>query len=358
MKILFLAPYPKYESPSQRYRFEHYLGELEKKGIAYNYIPFLSLKAWKIVFQPGHYFQKAISLLVAFAKRWALMFRLRSYTHVYIHREAAPIGPPVFEWIIKRLWKKKLIYDYDDAIWIPVTSEHNKMALRFKWFSKVATICRLADTVSAGNEFLADFARRYCKNVIVIPTVVETDSRHNARQNQETDKPAIGWTGTFSTLKYLDIVKPVLQELQAEIEFTFIVIANEDPKLPLKHYQFIPWNKETEISDLLKMHIGLMPLYDGDLEKGKCGFKAIQYMSLGIPAVVSAVGVNDKIVEDGVNGFVCHSQPEWKEKLRQLLLDKNLRAAFGAKARTKIENEYSVKSTSEKFVALFGKDPY
>jgi glycosyltransferase involved in cell wall biosynthesis len=154
--------------------------------------------------------------------------------------------------------------------------------------------------VSVGNSFLADYARKYNRNTVIIPTVVNTDTVHGRLQDQSTSKPVIGWTGTFSTLKYLDIILPSLQRLQDKFDFVFIVIANKDPKLPLKNYRFIAWNKETESEDLLKLHIGLMPLYDDDLSRGKCGFKAIQYMALGIPAVVSPVGVNTAIVDNGL----------------------------------------------------------
>jgi len=109
-------------------------------------------------------------------------------------------------------------------------------------------------------------------------------------RDHNMEKPAIGWTGILTTLKYIKIVLPVLQWQQREIDFTFIVIADINPELPLKDYEFIKWQSDTEINDLLNIHIGLMSLYDGDFEKGNCGFKAIQYMSLGIPVLVSPVG--------------------------------------------------------------------
>jgi glycosyltransferase involved in cell wall biosynthesis len=101
------------------------------------------------------------------------------------------------------------------------------------------------------------------------------------------------------------------------------------------------------------MHIGLMPLYDDEISKGKCGFKAIQYMSLGIPAVVSPVGVNSVIVEEGINGFICNTSAEWKDKLERLLSDTTLRQQLGNEARKKIELRYSVNATKNKFIHLF-----
>jgi glycosyltransferase involved in cell wall biosynthesis len=353
MRILFLAPYPVKEAASQRYRFEHYLPYLERKGIEYSYKPFLGDSTWKIFFKPGNAMKKISGLASGYLRRCLLMFTIGRYNYVYIHREAAPIGPPVFEWIISHLFRKKIIYDFDDAIWIPFSSQHNKMGKWLRWFKKVRTICKWSYKVSVGNEYLADFARRYNKNVIVVPTVVNTESIHNRLQEHVTDHPVIGWTGTFSTLKYIDIVLPVLQALQEKREFTFLVIADVDPQLPLKNYRFIKWEKETEAEDLLQMHIGLMPLYDDEMSKGKCGFKAIQYMSLGIPPVVSPVGVNTTIVDNKRNGFICTDPEQWRSALENLLDDALLRQQIGQAARQKIEAAYSVHNTLESFLKLF-----
>jgi glycosyltransferase involved in cell wall biosynthesis len=189
--------------------------------------------------------------------------------------------------------------------------------------------------------------------VVIIPTVVNTETVHNGIQEQRTDHPAVGWTGSFSTLPYLDITLPVLKELQEQIDFEFVVIADKDPQLSLKRYRFIRWSRQSEMADLLQFHIGIMPLHDDEISRGKCGFKAIQYMSLGIPAVVSPVGVNTKIVQDGVNGFVCATNDEWKRRLGELLRDPALRERMGLAAHASIEKNYSVKATGRIFLDLF-----
>ncbi len=353
MRILFLAPYPEFESPSQRFRFEHYLPELTRRGIEFDYRPFTGLSTWRIIFKKGHFMAKAWGVVKGFLRRFLLMFRLGKYDFVYIHREASPLGPPIFEWMIAKIWRKKIIYDFDDAIWIPAVSANNRIAASLKYFSKVRRICKWAYKVSVGNAFLREFASRYNPSVEVIPTVVDTDSAHNRLQVHDAKDVCVGWTGSFSTLKYLDMIMPALAELQETMDFNFLVIADKDPKLPLKRYTFVPWNKETEINDLLRMHIGVMPLHENDLAKGKCGFKAIQYMAVGIPPVVSPVGVNSVIVDNGVNGFVCSGMDEWKTSLGRLLTDTGLRREMGAKAREKIVNRYSVTATVEPFIKLF-----
>ena len=353
ISVFFLVPAPPGISPGQRFRFEHYLGYLSEKNIDYKISSFYSPSGWKAIFTHGNSFRKGLIVVRGFCKRAIDLLRLVRYDYIFIYREVAPIGPPICEWIIAKLFRKKIIYDFDDAIWIPASSQYNKAAAYFKWFGKIASICRWSHKVSVGNDYLAQYALRQNGNTIVIPTVVDTRIVHNRIQDQLTANPVIGWTGTFSTLKYLDIVLPVLQRLQETFGFTFVVIANKDPKLALKNYKFIDWQKETETNDLLNMHIGLMPLYDDELSKGKCGFKAIQYMSLGIPAVVSPVGVNSQIVDDGINGFVCDQPGEWEAKLTELLMRSDLRQKLGVAARAKIESAYSVLATRDLFLSLF-----
>lgn len=351
--IYFIVPAPVGISPGQRFRFEHYLSLLQNNNIKFRISSFYSSAGWNVLYTPGNKMKKGWYVLAGFMTRISDLFKLRRYSFVYIYREAAPLGPPVLEWVIAKVLRKKIIYDFDDAIWIPVTSEYNKSVAFFKSFGKVAKICHWSYKVSVGNSYLASYAGQHNRNIVILPTVVNTEVVHNKLQQQETSFPAIGWTGTFSTLPYLDIVLPVLHELQKTYDFTFVVIADKDPQLPLKRYRFIKWNRETETDDLLNFHIGLMPLYDDEISKGKCGFKAIQYMSLGIPAVVSPVGVNADIVSDGVTGYVCSTDEEWKSRLKILLTDQSKRNMMGIEARKKIETMYSVTATGHLFIELF-----
>ncbi len=287
-----------------------------------------------------------------FVRRTRDMFTLHRYNYIYIHRWAATAGPPVFEWLIAKVFRKKIIYDFDDAIWVK-ESAYNKKFLAVKFLGKIAKICKWAHTITVGNMYLKEFAGKYNGNVIILPTVVNTNGTHGRSQVQATTNPAVGWTGSFSTLIYLDLLVPVLQRLQEKYDFTFYVIADKDPELPLKKYKFIKWQKETETEDLLNFHIGLMPLPDDAITRGKCGCKAIQYMALGMPAVVSPVGVNAEIVDDGVNGFICQSDQDWEDKISLLLEDSNTRDTFGKAGRKKIEENYSVKATEPLFMSVF-----
>lgn len=353
MKIFFIIPYPLGVVPSQRFRFEHYLAYLEENKIQYSVSSFLDLKAWGNLYKKGHLISKTLGTLRGFFRRLGNLFSLRKYDYIFIHREASPLGPAWFEWFAAKLFRKKIIYDFDDAIWIPSTAKNNQFIKGFKNFGKVKRICRWSHMVVTGNKFLNEFAKKYNKNSIVIPTVVDTENVHSRLKDQLNGAVNIGWTGTFSTLKFIDQVVPVIEEIQKEYKVNFIVIADKDPQLKLPFYKFIKWTKETEIDDLLNFNIGIMPLEDTELAKGKCGFKAIQYMALGIPALVSPVGVNTAIVDDGINGFICDDAAKWKHSLKELLGSAEKRVVMGKLARQKIEKNYSVRATQDRFLELF-----
>jgi len=355
MNILFLIPYPPGRAPSQRFRFEQYLDILTAAGHQYRLAPFISVATWDILYKPGRMAAKTLNIVAGFGRRLGQLFQMRSYDYVFIHREAAPIGPPVFEWVISKVLGKKVIYDFDDAIWLANTSEANKIVAGVKWHHKVSDICRWAYKNSCGNNYLADYARQFSPTAIVNPTTIDTVNLHNQVRDQAAPgRLVIGWTGTHSTLKYLDQVVPVLAKLEDEgMDFEFRVISNQPPALPLRSLVFLPWRKDTEIADLLGFHVGLMPLEDDLWAKGKCAFKALQYMALGIPALVSPVGMNTEVVRHGLNGFVCATPTEWEISLRQLLADARLRQHLGQAARATIEQCYSVHANTPNFLQLF-----
>lgn len=354
MRILFIVPYPPGRAPSQRFRFEQYLDLLTQAGHSWTMAPFISVATWDILYKPGHAVQKVMGILLGFVRRLLLLLRVPGYDYVFIHREASPIGPPVFEWLIAKVLRKKIIYDFDDAIWLANTSAANRIVARVKWHHKVDSICRWAYKVSCGNAYLRDYALQFNPRAIINPTTIDTQHLHNQVRDQQQPGPlVIGWTGTHSTLKYLEQVVPVLARLEQEFNFEFRVISNQPPKLPLRSLVFQPWRKETEIADLLGFHVGLMPLEDDLWAKGKCAFKALQYMALGEPALVSPVGMNTEVVTDGYNGYVCATPQEWEAALRRLLVNPEKRAELGHQARETIVRRYSVEANGPNFLALF-----
>lgn len=357
MKILFIVPYPPGEAPSQRFRFEQYFSILWKNGHSFKVSPFLSLSAWKILYRPGHLFAKLLALFQGYFRRILDLFSLYRFDVVFIHREASPFGPPWIEWLITRVLRKFTIYDFDDAIWIPNASDsNNKLTMSLKYFNNPAKICAWASRISVGNQYLGDFARKYNKDVVYNPTTIDTAEHHNITTEHGNAQFILGWTGSHSTLPYLDTLYPVLKELEEEYEFELHVICDVPPRWKLKSLRFIKWTKEAEITDLLNFNVGLMPLPDDVWAKGKCGFKALQYMALGIPAVVSPVGVNAEIVDHDINGCVCNSPEDWKFFLGKLMKDPDYLKRLAAHTREKIQLRYSVESNTRNFLRLFDRE--
>lgn len=356
-RVLFLIPYPLEEYPSQRFRFEQYFDILKEHGMEIRVHSFLNSRNGRIFYGPGRLFLKAWSLLAGFMARATTLVAAPFYDFIFIHREATPLGPPIFEWIIAMVMRRKIIYDFDDAIWATDRKHESWLLKTMKWRNKVKAICKWSYKVSCGNEYLCSFAKKYNDNVVYNPTTIDTKALHNPdlhHRRESSNHVIIGWTGSHSTLKYLNEIIPVLQTLEEQFPtLEILIIADRKPDVPLKSLRFIPWSTQHEISDLLRIDIGIMPLPDDEWSRGKCGFKALQYMALAIPAVASPVGVNTTIIDDGVNGFLCSSPEEWIHALSKLLQNVELRKQMGDQGKKNIINRYSVASNSSNFLSLF-----
>ena len=298
---------------------------------------------------------KVRGLLRGFRRRLGSLLRARDYDYVFVHLEVAPIGPPLIELALIAM-RKRMIYDIDDAIFIARTSKENWLASRLRFRSKVGFLTKHAYKVITVNPFLRDWARQYHPGAIVVPTTIDPAyHRPRPERRDPSRRPVIGWTGSKSTINYLDLVRPVLAQLAALRAFELVVIADADPGFPeIANYRFVPWRKDTEIDDLAAIDIGLMPLPDDLWVRGKVGFKAIQYAALEIPAVVSDVGSGREVVEDGVTGIVVPNRVSaWLAALIDLLDDPTRRQKLGAAARAKILSHYAVPAQAETYMRLF-----
>ncbi|MEZ5016882.1 MAG: glycosyltransferase [Flavipsychrobacter sp.] len=353
-KVLFIVPYPVRHAPSQRFRVELFEPELQAAEVDYSISPFMDEATWNVLYKNGSILQKAVGIIKGYLKRFkTVLLDVPKYDYIFIHREAAPLGPPIFEWLIAKVLRKKIIFDFDDAIWMENTSNENKLAALLKAAWKTKSICKWSYKVAGGNDYLCNFAKQHNDSVVLLPTCVDMQRMHKGEKQHHEGQVTIGWTGSHSTLKYLDDVIEVLQELEEKHNTRFIVIANKQPDLPLKNLEFIKWSEETEVADLLKIDIGIMPLKADAWSEGKCGFKLIQYLSLGIPAVANPVGVNKVIIEEGVNGYLCNSPEEWVTALTSLVADANLRRSFGQSGKEKMASNYSIASQKDTFLQLF-----
>jgi glycosyltransferase involved in cell wall biosynthesis len=353
VKILFLVPYPVKRSPSQRFRFEQYFGLLSDSGISYSVKPFTVDKDYQFLFSNGTPVRKVSILIKGFARRFATLLILHRFNFIFIHREAAPIGPPVFEWLTAKVFRKKIIYDFDDAIWLTDRSDESWLTKKLRARNKISAICKLSYKVSAGNRYLRDYAVKYNSQTVVNPTTIDTLKILETNRN-ENNEVVIGWTGSHSTLKYLKGIESVLQTLERDYSnVRFLFIADQQPDLSLNRLSFKHWKLETENEDLSEIDIGIMPLPDNEWTRGKCGFKILQYMAMSIPAVASPVGVNSQIIENEENGFVCETETEWLHALRRLVEDNSLRKKFGVSGQRLVAKNYSTSSNSSNFMALF-----
>lgn len=340
-------------APSQRFRVELFLAPLEKEGFSFRVLTYLDKNAWNILYKPGNHVLKAWSTIKGFFRRINHLLLSRKADYIFIHREATPVGPPVFEWLLAKTFRKKIIYEYDDAIWIP---GGEKISFIKKWLKatwKVKHIIKWSYKIAAGNDFLCEYAKQFNSSAFFIPTVVDTEKGHYKLKDQyEGKRVVVGWTGTHTTLHNLELIEGVIPELKKEIDFDFLIISNKPPGF---NFEFIykQWELATEQDDLLKMHIGLMPLKQGPWFEGKCGFKLIQYHACGIPAIASPVGVNALITLHNETGFIANDRNEWKGYLKTLIADAALRSAMGKAGREHIEKNYSLNSLLPAFISLF-----
>jgi len=351
MKILFIVPYTK-EGQSNRLRVEQFLPYLRERGIQYKLRPFVFKRFYEILYLRGNYVKKLIFFLYSLFGRLIDIGRLIKYDAVFIHREACPFGPPFFEWIAYKI-RKRIIFDFDDAIYLPSRSISNNLVEQLKNPAKVPYIIKISDRVIAGNSFLSDFATRFNSKVSIIPTCIDTETYCNTGTRHDTRGLTIGWIGSSTTVEYVDLLRNVLKILMEKYHNLNIKIIGGEFKIDgVNAITNKKWRLESEISDLKSIDIGVMPMPDNDWTRGKCGFKALLYMSLQIPCVCSPVGVNRHIIQDGVNGFLASSEKEWVDKLSFLIESEELRKRIGCKGRKTVEERYSVKLYKDRYLQL------
>jgi glycosyltransferase involved in cell wall biosynthesis len=337
LRVLALVPYPIGRAPGQRYRIEQWAPLLREEGIDVSFSPFLSPRCMDVLYRRGHSVLKVLEIVRGYVKRAGDVVKLRSADVVFVYREAGLLGPPWIEQLLS--WRLPLVFDFDDAIYLADTSPANAWSRALKVRGKPKVICRIARHVTVGNEFLAEFASRYTPAVTVVPSTIDT-GLYRIRKRPENDRPVVGWTGSGTTLPYLEALGPALRRLRQRRDFELRVIGGQ-VQIDGVAVRCVPWNAETEVDDLRPLDVGVLPLPDTEWARGKCGMKALQYMALGVPPVVSPIGANTTIVRDGVNGFHARTDEEWADRLSILLDNAALRSRMSFWARRTVEESYS-----------------
>lgn len=352
MKVLAIVPHVYDTSPGQRFRLEQWEPLLAKAGVEITYSPFETPELRSVLYRKGNALTKIKAVAKNLGRRKEDAKAAGDYDLVYVFREAALLGPAWFE---RRIAASgvPMVFDFDDAVFVAYKSPSNGYLSYLKFPGKTATICRLSTHVIAGNQYLADYALKENRNVTIIPTTIDTETYLPPVRDVEPETLTIGWSGSFSTVQHLDTIRGVLQELVKTEKFKLRVIGTPEYDLPGVETEAIQWRSDSEIEDLQKIDIGLMPLPDEDWSRGKCGLKALQYMALGIPTICSPVGVNSTIIQDGENGYLADSKDEWIEKLKLLLHSPELRQKIGMAGRWTVETGYSAISQVPRVLKVF-----
>lgn len=338
MQILGLASYP-VEAAATRFRLVQYVQPLGKLGIELQLRPFLNNEQFIELYRAGNIAAKVFSLVRSIGKRIGLLINLGHYDLMIVQREAMMFGPAVFEWLYQRFGRLPMVLDLDDATYIPyVSPRFGRLGSQLKFFGKTDRLIDRSSLVVCGNRFIAEYVRGRGRRAIVIPTVV--DGNVFCPSGRKNKVPVVGWIGTHSTYQFLERLFPVFQRLASRHTFVLRVIGSgrDVIDLPGVNVEALDWELEREVTDFQSLDIGVYPIFPGgsansDWIQGKSGFKAIQYMAVGVPFVMSPVGVCAEIGEPGATHLNAESDDDWYNSLELLLVDRQRRSSIGDAGR-------------------------
>ena len=298
------------------------------------------LSTWQRWYEDRPRWSKLVYLLYVLLRRLAQMRHVPGADAVYFRGPLYPYGPPLLE-RLARLLNRRLVFDIDDAVWVRPAYVRSRF-LRLVDHDWLWKMCRMSVHGVVGNTYLRDQVAPHHSALTVVPTPVDM-ARHTPKSY--ADAPAgpvlLGWTGLYSNLGYFEVIDSVLQRLAREHDIALLVATGRPYTLDGVRVINERWELAHEIRYLQQPDIGLMPLVDSERARGKCAYKAMQYMAVGTPCVVSPVGMNADVIEDGVTGFLAGTPDEWHDKLTRLIVDPALRAPMGHAARAHMQARYS-----------------
>lgn len=347
MKVLLLSRYGQLGA-SSRVRFLQYLPHFLSQGIEVTVKPLLSDAYLHALYKGGSrwrevlkgYMGRIFSLLVA-----------RRFDVVVIEKELFPFMPAIAERFL-RLIGVPYVVDYDDALFHRYDCNSN-FWVRLLLGKKIDVVMRHARAVVVGNNYLADRARNAgASRIEVIPTVVDA-KRYQPKQKAGVKIPIVGWIGIPQTSRYLKPLLAVFERITREMPVRFVAVGANPEDFEGTPVEVWPWSEDSEVASIQQFDVGIMPLPDTPFERGKCGYKLIQYMACGLPVVASPVGVNTEIVSDGVNGYLADEPDQWHHALNLLLDNREFeRDTKGAAGRKKVEDWYSLEVQSSRFLSV------
>ncbi len=357
MRVLGLCSYP-VEAAATRYRLSQFVEPLAEKGIDLDISPFLDSRQFALLYQNKSLLQKVFGLIKPISRRVSEIAKIRRYDALLVQREAMIFGPAVFEWIFQKVGKIPLILDLDDATYIAYKSPtYGSLGSFFKFFGKTDNLIKRADTVICGNRFIAEYVEKKGTKTEIVPTVVDTGIFVPVAKDNEI--PVLGWIGTHSTFPLLQSIFPVLQKLAQKHRFVLKIVGagTENITLDGVNIENLAWDLARETADFQSLDIGLYPITTSASASeewilGKSGFKAIQYMAVGVPFVVTPIGVCAELGIDGVTHLTATGENEWFEALSKLLRSSELRRTIGENGRKFAAENYTVAQQTEKLAAV------
>lgn len=347
MKVLYFTKYTR-QGASSRLRSYQYFPKLEEQGFHVKVSPLFNDKYLDQV-----YTGKTPKLLVvlAYLRRFIAVFEVSSYDKVIIEKELFPYLPAWCERVFKT-FNINFIVDYDDAIFHNYDRHPNTWIRKFLG-DKIDKVMKYSNCVIAGNSYLGDRAIKVgATQVEIIPTVIDL-KRYNKDEHEQSSSKIIGWIGSPSTFKYVKQIEEVLKKIVEVYNVSIHIIGSGKEKLGFdKNITYLSWTETSEVNEISKFDIGIMPLEDSDWEKGKCSYKLIQYMACKKSVVASAVGMNKEVIENGINGFLVDSNEEWFEKLSFYINNTEVAQKHGQEGYGLIKKKYNLNFASQKLISI------
>jgi len=354
-KVLILSPSPRGTAATQRLKYEQYLELLEQKGYVFTISSFQTKRFWDIVYKPGRVIEKIWWTIIGYLRRAFDLIRAPFYDVVFVNLWVTPLGLPIFERLLF-FFNKKVIYDIDDMLFLD-KKQQGKVTLiqRMKGRRKPVVLIRHSKYVIVCTPKLEEMALAMNKHqqVVDISSTFDTERFTPVSKYVKNETTIIGWTGTHSTIPFLESLQPVLAAVSRERKIKLIVIANREYSMRDVPTKYIPWNDESEVKDLHCFEIGLYPIPANEWSLGKSSLKALTYMAIGIPFVATAYGTNYRIMQHGVQGFMALTNEEWIDSIIKLIDDVDLRRKMGLAGRKTVEDLYSVKANFPKYLQVF-----
>jgi L-malate glycosyltransferase len=354
-KILILCPSPKGTAATQRLKYEQYLPLLEEEGYNFTISSFQTPRFWEIIYKPGRIPEKVFWTAFGYLRRLLDLLRAPFYDGVFVNLWVTPLGVPIFEHLLF-FFNQKVIYDIDDMIFIGGEDKSSKNFLQLlKGRKKPLVLMKRAKYVIVCTPKLEEIAKglNQFQRAVDISSTFDTNRFLPVNNYQQHQVTTIGWTGTHSTLPFLDSLQEVLAEVAQQRNIKLLVIANKEYSMKDVPTEYIPWNAETEVQDLHRFEIGLYPIPANEWSLGKSSLKALTYMAIGIPLVATAYGTNYRVVEDGVTGYLARNRQEWVDYIIRLIDDIELRKVMGKAGRKRVEDIFSVNANFSKYLQVF-----